>query len=230
MILLMLDCDGVVHPLVCYSNCFRKENIDPLWQAIKEHDIKIVITSSWRYRRSLDWLKEILGPLGERVIGQTPLSADVPEQYRRQNEVEQYLEQFSEPTKWIAVDDICFNYKPGTLLIVTDEKMGFTKQDGERLEALIIQLENNEAITIDSEYGKTYFVPNSRLNREYHQWYRKVKAGAEVYRTHAGKNPTRVHFTSPAEYHAWLDELEKQSGIIARFSQLLKANGPEKNK
>jgi len=220
----MLSIDGVLHPLLHYGQCFRTENITPLWKGIENHDVSIVITSRWRYSRTLEWLKDNLGPLSERIIGQTELSLDVPEEFRRQHEVEHYLQQFPEPIKWIAVDNIRYNYKPGTPLVLTDEGLGFTEQDAKQLEVMIIQLENNETIIMDSEYGKKYYVPKTRVRREKRKWRRKIKDGAEVYQTCAGQSPERIFLTTPADFHAWLDDMEQKSGILKRIGQMLRDN------
>jgi hypothetical protein len=78
---LFLDFDGVLHPTL--------EDIDdsdaciatPLFgwlpllaRSLEPHpDVAVVVHSTWRYNHDLDELQELLGPLGARFLGATPL-------------------------------------------------------------------------------------------------------------------------------------------------------------
>lgn len=74
--LLLLDIDGVLHPLA------KPEDLHPngwfCWLPILSEQLRsaphvqIVVHSSWRTRFSLPELRQLLGPLGSRLIGAAP--------------------------------------------------------------------------------------------------------------------------------------------------------------
>jgi len=138
MTYLFLDLDGVTHPTSANGRYFRQENLAPLAAAIKDLDIRVVITSTWRLDKPLDELKQLLGDIGELVVGVTPEVNEPFTKYIRQREVELYLEQHgSNYEKWIAVDDTAAFYQPDENLILTHGITGFTASDGISLRKLI---------------------------------------------------------------------------------------------
>ena len=80
MTYLFLDIDGVLHPVSAAGKFFRYENISLLWNVIKNEDIQIVITSTWRLDKTLEELKILLGVLLQEAISHPtmlgPLSAE----------------------------------------------------------------------------------------------------------------------------------------------------------
>ena len=56
---------------------------------------------------------------------------------------------------------------------------------------------------------KEYFVPRSRLRREWRRWIRKIEAGADVYSTRCGKNPTLVLLLNDRDDKRFVEKLEQ---------------------
>ena len=102
--LLFLDFDGVLHsayggkgsPAFCRAGF--------LANALEGHDVSIVITSSYREHHAIDHLKSLLGPLGRRVIGTTPLLTGP---FVRQREIEAWLERnpLHANARYVVLDD-----------------------------------------------------------------------------------------------------------------------------
>lgn len=83
---LFLDFDGVLHPTVEGASASDSAAgvsaavhttlfgwLPALVALLKPHpDLVIVVHSTWRYTHNLEELREILGPLGGRVVGSTP--------------------------------------------------------------------------------------------------------------------------------------------------------------
>ena len=111
---LFLDFDGVLHADFAGNEYFC--HVPKLVDALAEFpDVRIVISSTWRLKRSADELRALLGPaLGARVVGVTPeLKADEYATYRRQNEIEAWLKANAKPwDNWIALDDMSSEFKP----------------------------------------------------------------------------------------------------------------------
>lgn len=139
MIYIFLDFDGVTHPTSANGNYFRKENLEPLFNSIKDLDVKLVITSTWRLDKPLEWLKQSLGEIGESVIGVTPEINEPFARHIRQREVELYLSNNClSDEDWIAIDDTAAFYHPDVSIVLIDGSIGFTDLDGDFLRNLII--------------------------------------------------------------------------------------------
>lgn len=134
--LIYCDFDGVLHRWPCPEDkLFDPICIGHLAEAIKAHDVGLVITSAWR----LEWpLKEIhrrLGPLGTCLAGVTPEIDDPFLQFGRYHEVLQHLARnWAAGKRWVVIDDEPGRY-PDYLdnFILTDPKVGFSKVNAHRL-------------------------------------------------------------------------------------------------
>lgn len=103
MKVLFLDFDGVLHP--------SSPGIDPLFsraplleEALINHEIPIVISSSWRFTHSLKQLKDklpkklanmVIDVTGKAIIGKYP----------RHTEILNYLNNSNEYSSWRSLDD-----------------------------------------------------------------------------------------------------------------------------
>ena len=144
--ILFLDIDGVLHP-TSGSKPFVPACLSVLESLVSDFpDMEIVITSSWREEKPLSELKALLGAqLGSRVIGATPIIDEPFLHNVRFHEVQAYLSQTNKPNRpWVAVDDEIGNYPANSPVIFTDRRTGITKDDGQRLKSMIIDLEEHK--------------------------------------------------------------------------------------
>lgn len=129
-VILFLDFDGVLHPdppsssapLMCRA---------PLLQAWLEQypQVSVVISSTWRLKRTLPQLQALFPEWSDRIIGVTP---NIPqESYQRQRECESWMSDHSKPwVPWLALDDRAWNFRPfERRLVLTDPKAGLTETD-----------------------------------------------------------------------------------------------------
>jgi hypothetical protein len=73
--------------------------------------LQIVISSTWRLRRSLEELRTFFSPdIAERIIGITPELPSMP--YRRQREIETWIAQHAPGQPWVALDNDRRLYDP----------------------------------------------------------------------------------------------------------------------
>ena len=142
MFYLFLDFDGVLHPVSAQGRYFRPENIKSLEQAIFELNPRIVISSTWRFDKSLEEIKELLGDtIGSCVVGMTPEFEDPFVHHPRHLEVEMYIEKNDiSNMPWVAIDDTSAFYKEGAPLLVTDSRTGFTQNDIEKFRHLVMRV------------------------------------------------------------------------------------------
>jgi hypothetical protein len=106
-----------------------------LADTIKDHDVGLVITSTWRLEWPLKKIQRRLGPLGACLVGVTPEIDDPFLRFGRYYEVLQHLARhWPAGSRWVAIDDEPGRY-PNDLdnLILTDSKVGFSKEDALRL-------------------------------------------------------------------------------------------------
>lgn len=128
MRVLFLDFDGVLHagPDVEATTahwCW----LPALAQVLARHeDVRIVIHSTWRRDYDLDELRELLGRLGDRVIGATPLG-------ERLESIEQWLDAHPEVSTYrILDDDEADFYRRPAELIACDPVKGIADPDVRR--------------------------------------------------------------------------------------------------
>ncbi len=107
--ILFLDFDGVLHPNCCApTDCFCL--LPPLVETITPFDVDVVISSTWRFRRSLRWLKKLFPPsFRDRIIGTT--GEPFPGTYARWKEIQEYLRDHP-AADWRALDDFDFEFPP----------------------------------------------------------------------------------------------------------------------
>lgn len=122
MRVLFLDFDGVLHagPNVEAATshwCW----LPALSQALARHeDVRIVVHSTWRHEYDLDELRELLGRLGERIIGATPAAP-------RFQSIEMWLADHPEVSTFRILDDDAAEFYPRPAeLILCDPAKGIT--------------------------------------------------------------------------------------------------------
>nr|CBA29850.1 hypothetical protein Csp_A14220 [Curvibacter putative symbiont of Hydra magnipapillata] len=115
-----MDFDGVMHPEFCHESkhFMHLETFETVMRAVPHVDL--VISSTWRYKRSLEQLKALFsGDVAARIVGVTrPYGQleDVPDvlvDYEREAECRSWLGQHGRTTQeWLAVDDRSWNFRP----------------------------------------------------------------------------------------------------------------------
>ena len=111
--LLMLDFDGVLHPLDAFdelvsfagalyrSTLPRFAHVPALAHALAAHaEVRIVISSSWQIAHPLPELKRLIEPLAERVIATTGDAG--PTRYAS---ITRWLTGTGYDGEWLALDD-----------------------------------------------------------------------------------------------------------------------------
>jgi HAD domain in Swiss Army Knife RNA repair proteins len=106
---LFLDFDGVLHPNGCApTDCFCL--LPALAATITPFELDIVISSSWRFHRSLRFLKKLFPvPLRKRIVGTT--GEPFPGTHARWKEIRAYLHEHP-ASSWRALDDFDFEFPP----------------------------------------------------------------------------------------------------------------------
>ena len=118
--ILFLDFDGVLHPDPCYDDRTLFCCLPRLESVLRDFpEVQVVITSTWREKRSLPELRTIFSSdISSRIIGMTPVWKNFPALfdtigYQRQAEVEAWLREIGEPWQsWIAIDDKAYLFRP----------------------------------------------------------------------------------------------------------------------
>lgn len=111
--LLMLDFDGVLHPLYAVDDYAFAEDafggealprfahVGALAEALAPHvALRIVISSSWQLAHPLPELKRLIAPLGEQVIATTGDAG-----LTRYDSIRRWLAASGYDGEWIALDD-----------------------------------------------------------------------------------------------------------------------------
>lgn len=129
-LILFLDFDGVLHPDPPHSAAPLMCRAPLLQTWLELHPlVSVVISSTWRLKRSLPKLQAMFPLWGDRIVGVTP---DIPqESYQRQHECESWMRDHSDPwIQWLARDDRSWNFRPfEKRLVLTDRKIGLTETD-----------------------------------------------------------------------------------------------------
>ncbi len=116
---IFLDFDGVLHLLFPMKGFSEKENehfhktnevAEALIKLEEKFNIKVVISSSWRKKRTVFELKQIIAEksawLSSKIVGKTPVIEVEKEEGMRQREIEAWLENNSvSDACWLAIDD-----------------------------------------------------------------------------------------------------------------------------
>lgn len=118
--ILFLDFDGVMHPEFCNESkhFVHRDTFETVMRSAPQ--VELVISSTWRQKRSLDVLKTLFShDVASRIIGTTPLYAqleDVPDTlqgYEREAECRDWLRQHGRAAQeWLALDDRSWNFRP----------------------------------------------------------------------------------------------------------------------
>lgn len=117
---LFLDFDGVLHPENAYESALfcRMASLETVLRDFSE--VEIVISSTWRLRRSLPELKAYLSvELAGRVVGVTPVFSelqDVPDRllgYARHAKCWTWQRHHRQSSNtWVALDDRPYLFRP----------------------------------------------------------------------------------------------------------------------
>ncbi len=143
---LFLDFDGVMHPEFCHESkhFVHLETFEAVMRAAPQ--VELVISSTWRYKRSLEQLKALFSDdMAVRIVGATPPYAqlnDVPDVlvgYEREAECRNWLEQHGRTTReWLAVDDRSWNFRPfNPHVFLVDGDVGLNASAAAKLAARI---------------------------------------------------------------------------------------------
>ena len=153
MRLLFVDFDGCLSSvasmiynnrrnLAGLSDTPTHESFDPIacsnLQYILEElpDVQVVVSSTWRKYKTLAALQNIFKEnnlLPERMIGTTPVSGDG----YRGDEIESYLKDHLEVTKFVIIDDNSDMKPYMDRLVQTDSRNGLTFTDAEKVIAML---------------------------------------------------------------------------------------------
>lgn len=143
---LFLDFDGVMHPEFCHeSKHFVHLNTFETVIRAAPH-IELVISSTWRQKRSLDELKALFtADVVARIVGATPLYAqleEVPDTlhgFEREAECRAWLHQHGRAAQeWLALDDRSWNFRPfNPHVLLVDGEVGLDADAAAKLAARI---------------------------------------------------------------------------------------------
>lgn len=124
MKLLFLDIDGVmtnddrvINDRQIYS--FSKSCVDVLNQVLRTHDVKIILTSSWRTVFDAEKLNQMFTENGviQTPAGQTPNISNL----KRGLEIKKYLEKRN-PTHFVILDDMEITGFPRNFILIDPAK------------------------------------------------------------------------------------------------------------
>jgi hypothetical protein len=139
MTILFLDFDGVLHPDPCWKDEQHFRSLPVLEDILRDFaKIDIVVSSTWRHRRSLAHLQSLFSPdIAARVIDVTPNRADFPDiaesvgpTYLREIEIKAWLRHSNAPWRdWVALDDKAHWFRPFcTHLVLCNPSIGLDNQ------------------------------------------------------------------------------------------------------
>lgn len=147
--ILFLDFDGVLHSDPCYDKSQYFSYLPRLESVLRDFpEVQIVISSTWREKRSISQLKSFFSAdIGTRIVGVTPSWRDIPDivdviGYQRYAEIEGWLRQSGEPWKdWVAIDDKPYLFKPFLKnLVKTTSLTGFDERAEKTLKLYLAKL------------------------------------------------------------------------------------------
>lgn len=145
--ILFLDFDGVLNiPSHYGKSMFVPEYLARLEKIAIDHDLKIVISSSWRENFSLEEIRDFFSDnsLCERIIGCTPVvrQNSWPPYIReiRQLEIQKWMTDNNYDGLWIAIDDDKRIFEDGCInLVETEFRYGFNEEAGIELVNKILE-------------------------------------------------------------------------------------------
>ena len=129
--IIYLDFDGVLHP-ACPTETnqfcalpYFESVIEPF---VKEKNIKIIISSSWRMYYGIENLIDIFKNdiIKKSIIGTTPMIKHINNKYYRSEEIEASIEEIR-PDNYIIIDDAkdAIEKKYWNKCVITNAKKGF---------------------------------------------------------------------------------------------------------
>lgn len=149
MKVLFLDIDGVLNSRQQIKALYRRGEhqglitdfcpiaCSNLLEVLTEvHDLKIVISSSWRIGKTTEQLQDILMEQGippERIIDCTPINYDDPEKDERGYEIQAWLDKNPDVTSFVIVDDNSDMAHLKHRLVQTDHWHGLMLRDAQRI-------------------------------------------------------------------------------------------------
>ena len=139
-IILFLDFDGVLRRLTSDPSRFDKDCLDCFELLIRQcPEVKIVISSTWRFAMSLAAIRKRFSPdVAEKIVGVTP-EAPINSLHDRYKEICAYLKRPGVEAKcWIAIDDDPELYPQGAPVLLTDPNTGFDNNCADKLKRLIL--------------------------------------------------------------------------------------------
>lgn len=133
-IILFLDFDGVLHPdppnsqapLMCRAPLLQD------WLS-QNPQVSVVVSSTWRLKRTLGQLQALFPVWGDRIVDATPNL--LQDSFQRQHECESWVREHAKPwTPWLALDDRAWNFRPfEKRLLLVDRTSGLVPDDLLRL-------------------------------------------------------------------------------------------------
>lgn len=107
-------------------------------EILRSESIRIVISSNWRKKRSLEELRGLFSDeVATRIVGVTPILQSTTRHYRY-NEVRLFFKQnkLVNP-KWVAVEDDDEHFPRESPVVITQTEVGFDRRATERLRRYI---------------------------------------------------------------------------------------------
>ena len=140
-IILFLDFDGVLHAPNCRAARLF-EHLARLEAVLRDFpEVGIVVSSSWRERRTLSQLRELFAvEMRERVLGSTPVVRFQRELPHRGFECTTWLAQNVPNAPWLAIDDEAHLFAPVHRLLVCDPRVGFGEERAAVLRTHLLEM------------------------------------------------------------------------------------------
>lgn len=151
---LFLDFDGVLHTDTPPRDLRYACHLVPI---VSHLNLKVVVSSTWREAYSLHEVIQLLGELGQFVVGKTPVwkpPGNLPLIGVRHREIEAWLaKKASHTAPWVAIDDDADNFRRGCeRVFFTDRKVGLDSQTTVVFDAwckkLFSQMSNPELLNV----------------------------------------------------------------------------------
>lgn len=152
--IVFVDFDGVLHPASCPERLLCMHS-NALAKVVSNMNARVVVSSTWRVRRSLSALRANVGPaLGALIIDKTPIYTELdlktlPDRlhaFQRHTECVAWMRKHHEnPDAWLALDDrpyIFYPFCPN--LVQCDERTGLTVQTLKLLETRLEQMSSSK--------------------------------------------------------------------------------------
>lgn len=145
-IVLFLDFDGVLHAPNCRASRLF-EHLARLEAVLGQFpEVDVVVSSSWRVRRTLEQLREPFAPeTRQRVIDATPVLPFQRERPHRGLECTTWLAQNAPGAPWLAIDDEANLFAPDHPVLICNPQRGFDEQSANSLRRHLANLPDGQA-------------------------------------------------------------------------------------